>query len=211
MKRKIISYLLNFFLRLDNYCYKIISKLSIWDNNDIHPKHRIMNYHQFFVDNIGKNDNVLDIGCGNGFVAYDIAQKAKSVLGIDINKQSIKFGRKYYQRENLSFVIGDATKYQLKNNFDLIVLSNVLEHIKNRTAFLKKIRKIAPIILIRVPMINRDWLTLYKKEKGIEFRLDKTHFIEYTIESFEKELKKTGLKIKSYSIQFGEIWAIIKK
>ena len=39
-------------------------------------------------------------------------------------------------------------------------------------------------------MINRDWITLYKKELGIEWRLDKTHYIEYTLESFKEELEK---------------------
>jgi hypothetical protein len=62
-----------------------------------------------------------------------------------------------------------------------------------------------------VPMIDRDWLALFKKEKGVEYRLDKTHFTEYTIESFEEEIKEADLKIESYSVQFGEIWAIIKK
>jgi len=49
-----------------------------------------------------------------------------------------------------------------------------------------------------------------KKELGLEYRLDKTHFIEYTLESFQKELEKAGFKIYNYNIQFGEIWAIIK-
>ena len=58
-------------------------------------------------------------------------------------------------------------------------------------------------------MINRDWITLYKKELGIEWRLDKTHYIEYTLESFKKELEKAGLNLEKYSIQFGEIWAVV--
>jgi len=211
MKEWILNRLIKFFLRLDNFCYRKISRLAIWENNGIHPKHRIMNYHQFFIKNIGNNDEILDIGCGNGAVAYDLSKKAKSVLGIDIDKQNIESAKKHYQRKNLSFIVGDATKYQLRNSFDVIILSNVLEHIKNRTPFLKKIKKLAPTILIRVPMVNRDWLTLYKKEKGVEHRLDKTHFIEYTEESLREETKKANLKIESYSIQFGEIWAIIKK
>jgi len=68
----------------------------------------------------------------------------------------------------------------------------------------------APKILIRVPMFNRDWITLYKKELGIEWCLDSTHFTEYSLESFQEELKKVGLNLKKYKIQFGEIWAIIK-
>jgi hypothetical protein len=74
---------------------------------------------------------------------------------------------------------------------------------------LRKVKKLAPRILIRVPMINRDWITLYKKELGLEYRLDKTHFIEYTLESFKKELEQASLKIDKFSIQFGEIWAVI--
>ena len=59
-------------------------------------------------------------------------------------------------------------------------------------------------------MINRDWLTLYKKEIGANWRLDKTHYVEYTLDSFKKELGQSGLKIKSHSVQFGEIWAIVE-
>lgn len=211
MKKRVIAWLLKLFLGLDNYCYKLISKLAILENNGIHPKHRIMNYHQFFVDNIKKGDRILDVGCGNGAVAYDLSRKAESVLGIDINEENINYAKKNYQSDNLNFIIGDATKYRFKGNFDVIILSNVLEHIKNRVIFLKRIKRLAPKILIRVPTIDRDWLVLYKKEKGVEYRLDKTHFTEYTIESFEKEIKEADLKIESCSIQFGEIWAIIKK
>ena len=210
MKKKIINWLLEFFFWLDNFCYKKISKLAIWGNNGVHPKHRIMNYHQFFIDNVGKNDAVLDIGCGNGFVAYDIAQKAKSVLGIDISSKNIDFAKKHYQKSNLKFIVADATKFHPKNNFNVIILSNVLEHIEKRVKFLKKIKKLAPKILIRVPMINRGWLPLYKKEKGAEYLLDRTHFTEYTIKSFSEEIKEANLKISSYSIQFGEIWAVVK-
>lgn len=59
-------------------------------------------------------------------------------------------------------------------------------------------------------MINRDWIILYKKELGIEWRLDKTHYIEYTLESFKEELEKAGLNLEKYSIQFGEIWAVAR-
>jgi len=55
-----------------------------------------------------------------------------------------------------------------------------------------------------------NWITLYKKELGVEWRLDKTHYIEYTLESFKKELEKAELNLEKYSIQFGEIWAVAR-
>ena len=56
-------------------------------------------------------------------------------------------------------------------------------------------------------MINRSWLAVYKKDCGFEYRLHKSHYIEYTFESFKKEIESVGLKIITYSIQFGEIWS----
>lgn len=57
--------------------------------------------------------------------------------------------------------------------------------------------------------LNRKLLETIIK-LGLEYRLDKTHFIEYTLHSLKKELKLAGLKFISYSIQFGEIWARIQ-
>jgi len=46
---------------------------------------------------------------------------------------------------------------------------------------------------------------------GIEYRLDPTHMTEYTMESLQEELGKTGLRIEKASIQFGEIWAVVRR
>ncbi|MFA5210878.1 MAG: class I SAM-dependent methyltransferase [Patescibacteria group bacterium] len=210
--------LLNIFVKLDNFCYKIISRLVIYENDGVHPKHKIMNYHKFFIDNINENDEILDIGCGKGENAYDIAQKAKKVLGIDIKENNIKTANEKYHhacrqtgKANLEFLVGDATKNNFSKKFDKIVLSNVLEHIENRVEFLKSLHNISDVILIRVPMIDRDWLAVYKKNKGFEYRLDPTHFIEYTLDELKKELRDSGWKIEDYSIQFGEFWGVISK
>ena len=150
---------------------------------------------------------VLDIGCGNGALTYDVAKKAKKVIGIDLNEKNILTARRKYSRENIEYIHGNALSDLPKEQFDVIILSNVLEHIDKRVEFLVSLKKLAPKFLIRVPMLNRSWIDLYKKELGLEYRLDKTHFIEYTFEGFKEELDKAGLRILDYSIQFGEIWA----
>ena len=80
-----------------------------------------------------------------------------------------------------------------------------------RVKFLMSAKKLASKFLIRVPMLSRSWIDVYKKELGLEYRLDKTHFIEYTFEGFKEELSRAGLKVLDYSIQFGEIWAVVVK
>jgi len=200
-----------FFISLHNFSYRAISKIAIKRNKGIHPKHEILKYHDFFIKNINIEDLVLDIGCGNGILSYSLAAKAKKVFGVDIVNNNIEQAKKGNRFENLQFICADATNYDFKRKFDKIVLSNVLEHIENRIDFLQKLHKLSDIILIRIPMIDRDWLTLYKKKNGYEYRLDKTHFIEYTINNLKKELNQAGWNLEQHTIQFGEIWGIVKK
>ena len=103
------------------------------------------------------------------------------------------------------------------NNFGITSLSNVLEHIENRIDFLRKLIRQIPWqdaankrLLIRVPMIDRDWITVYKKELGIDYRLDSTHYTEYTYAQFEQELKDAGVQVLDQHVRFGEIYAVCK-
>lgn len=202
-------FLLKIALHVHNDLYRIASKLAVLHEGGLHPKHRIMKYHEFFVDHVRTTDYVLDIGCGNGALAVDLAKKAKHVIGIDIREKNKQAWLKHTE-SNLAFLVADATTYTPIATVDVVVLSNVLEHIEHRNEFLKHIKHLTPTFLIRVPMINRDWITLYKKELGVEYRLDKTHFTEYTLETFTSELTEAGFILENYSIQFGEIWAVVK-
>jgi len=197
-------------LRLHNFSYKLATRLAIRAEDGLHPKHRLMNYHKFFVDNVSPEDTVLDIGCGNGALTFDVAKKAKRIIGIDLSKKNIKIAKEKFSRENIEYIQGDILKSLPDEKFDVIILSNILEHIPNRIEFLENLKNKAQKFLIRVPMINRDWITLYKKELGVEWRSDPTHFTEYTLEGFKEELEKVNLNLENYSIQFGEIWAVVR-
>ena len=195
---------------MDNLIYRLLSKYSVKMEDGIHPKHRLMKYHDFFTNNINFGDMILDIGCGNGYNTYKIAEKAGSVVGIDIDEENIRLARKDFKKNNIKYIKGDATSYKFDKKFDAIVLSNVLEHLEDRIRFLKKVKDLGEKMLIRVPMFDRSWLVLYKKEFDVEYRLDNTHCIEYTIKSFLNELKKSGIENVTYSVHFGEIWATVK-
>lgn len=209
--RLLNSIKLKIFLRLYDNLYNQISHTAIKLNNGVHPKVNILKYHEFFRENVNEDSKVLDIGSGIGFLTYKVAQKAKKIVGIEINKKSVQYAQKHFNQENISYIHGDATKYNFEEKFDFIILSNVLEHIQDRIDFLRKIKDLSNFYLIRVPMINRSWIPIYKKQLGLEYRLDLTHYVEYTLESFQDEIEKVGLEMVSYSIQFGEIWAKIKK
>ncbi len=187
--------------------YAWVSASAVYLNNGIHPKHYLMKYHDFFVTNVRKSDIVLDVGCGNGLLAFDVSQKAKYVLGVDIVEDNIKKAKANFRKDNLEFLVQDITR-MTSPQYDVVIMSNVLEHIKNRSKALKKVRRLAPKLLVRVPLITRGWLPLYLKETGFDYRLDPTHETEYFEEEIMKELQSAGFKISKSYVKFGEFYAI---
>jgi SAM-dependent methyltransferase len=135
------------------------------------------------------------------------------VFGIDSNENSIKICRENFALKNITYVHGDALTDLPDENFDVIVLSNVLEHIEKRVEFLRVLdEKYKPgKILVRVPMFERDWRVPLKKELGIDYRLDGTHYIEYTRSEFFDEVKNAGMSVSHHEIAWGEIWASVAK
>jgi len=205
----IATFFCRLLLHVDNHIDRWTNELLMYTNQGVHPKHRLMSYSSFFLNHIDASDRVLDIGCGRGTVANTLAQKAIQVIGIDFNKKNIDYAQSHYSRSNLRFIQGDALVNLPSQRFDIIILSSVLEHIEDRTAFLKKLPMLGSRLLIRVPLITRDWLPLLKREWGIDYRLDDTHYVEYVEDEFKQEITQAGWCVTEWNIRFGEIWAVV--
>ena len=80
----------------------------------------------------------------------------------------------------------------------MYILSNVLEHINERVPFKYKIKP--KFFIIRVPAFDRDWRIPLKKELGVEWKLDNTHYIEYTKETLLNELLRSNIDIIDYKV-----------
>ncbi len=201
---------LKFLFGLDAGLYPLEGWMSVAYGNGAHTKHRHTKYHDFFVNRIKGGERVLDIGCGIGALSYDVAQKSGAfVEGIDLSPENISTARSRYAHPNISYEIGDVLQTPLKGPFDAVILSNVLEHLEHRSEFLRRVvETVRPgRLLLRVPVFERDWRVPLKAELGIDYRLDPTHFIEYTLESFAEEMESAGLKVTHQEVRWGEIWA----
>ena len=192
----------------------VINERALRCGDGIHPKHSLTKYHNFFTENILNGENILDVGCGYGAVAISVASsKNKSiVVGVDYDKNKLLQANKNNQLKNLDFVELDATKTIPKGNWDVIILSNVLEHINKRVLFLKKIIENSKCkkLLIRVPCFERSWEIPMRKKLKINFFSDDDHKIEHTVDEFLTEMKKVGLKVTDIKTSWGEIWAVCK-
>ena len=104
---------------------------------------------------------------------------------------------------------GDATRDLPAEHWDVIVLSNILEHVDDRVGLLRElVRRNSPgRLLIRVPLFERHWHLPLRRELGVEYFSDPTHRIEYTVAEFEAEVSAAGLVIVGRQTLWGEIWA----
>ncbi|MBN1151155.1 class I SAM-dependent methyltransferase [candidate division WOR-3 bacterium] len=82
---------------------------------------------------IGKRkfNEILDIGCGNGFFSHLLLAVSNKVTGIDISSRAIKEANaKYGKFENLKFIRADIGSFTTKNRFDLFFCSEVLYYLR---------------------------------------------------------------------------------
>jgi ubiquinone/menaquinone biosynthesis C-methylase UbiE len=175
-----------------------------------HPKHRLTQYHAFFIDSIAPGARVLDIGCGYGAVARSIALAVPTatVLGVDLDDGRLAQAQAANNPPNLSFLRADATKSLPPGPWTVVVLSNVLEHIDDRVGFLKSVLATASPghVLIRVPLFERDWQMPLRRELRVNYLSDSDHRIEHTVAELTAELREAGLEIVAQRTPWGEIW-----
>jgi len=204
---------LRFLFRLDAALYPLAGRLCERYGKGVHAKHRLTRYHDFFIDLLAGDERVLEVGCGAGHLAHDITMRTGcSLTAMDMDAGKIGIAKSLYPGSPVEWITGDATRDELNSGFDVVILSNVLEHLSERDAFLRRVWAAtgATRFLIRVPLFERDWRVPLKKELGIEWRLDPTHETEYTLESFAREMSDAGLEVLHQVVRWGEIWAEAK-
>jgi 2-polyprenyl-3-methyl-5-hydroxy-6-metoxy-1,4-benzoquinol methylase len=179
-----------------------------------HPKHQLTRYHDFFIAHIGEGERVLDVGCGYGAVARSIARAhpRASVVGLDYDKGRLAQAKASDNPPNLAFVETDATKSVPPGPWDVVVLSNVLEHIVDRPGFLAALiaNTGARRFLVRVPLFERDWKMPLRRRLGANYYSDPDHKIEHTQAEFRAEMNAAGLAVDELTTPWGEIWAVLR-
>ena len=190
--------------------YAALDRAAIAYDGGVHAKHRLTRYHDFFVERVRPGERVLDVGSGKGELAHDLVVRAgATVVGIDNDPAHLAFARSRFVDERLKFVAGDAAETLPDGHFDVVVLSNVLEHVERRVELLRRIvESTAPQrLLLRVPVLARDWTIPLRQEVGVTYFSDPGHFVEYEPESFRRELAEAGLRVTELIPIWGEIWA----
>lgn len=71
----------------------------------------------------------LVMGCGAGHVAVNIARQGTKVKAMDISTKAIEYAKANNHNKNVSYLVADATEFEVGRLFDFIVLPGIIDHV----------------------------------------------------------------------------------
>jgi len=104
-------------------------------------EYRLLKYKQLEVTKFCSGKCAIDIGCGVGILTQRLAPLFQSLVGIDGSPQKILYAQKNNQSPNIIYKCVLFKDFRPDCQFDTIIMTNVLEHIRNRFQFLNHIKK----------------------------------------------------------------------
>jgi 2-polyprenyl-3-methyl-5-hydroxy-6-metoxy-1,4-benzoquinol methylase len=165
--------------------------------NDINNKDRWQNEVYFFAKKIFLKNNlntVLDYGCGSGFKLLKYFKDHK-YTGIDLD-ETIKL----INKEN--FLSINDFNFNI-SSYDLVICSDVIEHVIDPDIILNNIKKInCKFIIFSTPdrnlLYNKDSILFFGPPKNI------AHIREWTFSEFNLYISNNGFEIIKHFISNSE-------
>ena len=86
-----------------------------------------------------KNVKILDIGCGGGLLSEPMCRLGAKVTAIDASIKNIEVAKLHAKKNNLkiNYICTSPEKLKVKNQFDVILNMEIVEHVENVNFFLK--------------------------------------------------------------------------
>jgi glycosyltransferase involved in cell wall biosynthesis len=155
--------------------------------------------HSMAIERVPAGARVLDLGCGRGLLAAELAKKGCTVHGVDNLELAQAPGLTGFTRHDLD----DGPPAVDLSDFDVVLLLDILEHLHSPEAFLAALRGLPgadqPQLLISVPNIAFLPLRLRLVAGGFEYGregiLDLTHRRLFTVRSLERLLEQCGFRL----------------
>lgn len=141
---------------------------------------------------------VLDVGCGEGFSLVQLQRNKIGRIheGVDYSHDAIRLGKKLYPKLNIKL----ANTYNLPykdSTFDLVICTEVLEHLERPHKALSEIKRVAKkYIIFSVP--NEPFFIIANLLRGKylgTFGNHPEHINHWKSGTFKRFLRKNGLKI----------------
>jgi len=115
-----------------------------WDLTSEADRQLHLSRYQFAREMFQEQWDCLDAACGSGYGAAFLAEKVRSVCGVDVNGNAVEFARAKYNGLNLTFRCSDL-QCELPfpdESFDAITSFETLEHVEKQEQMLSEFRRV---------------------------------------------------------------------
>lgn len=154
-----------------------------------------------------KPSSILDVGCASGWFLNEIYKRHPKTrhTGIDIYSSAIIYGKQKYR--NLRLLRADAHKIPFrKNSFDLVICTEVLEHVINPEKVLKEIKRVLKpdgIAIIEMDTGNLIFKFIWYIWTNIFHGVWRnSHIHIFNIRKLEKMIEKNGFFVEKNIFNF---------
>lgn len=93
-----------------------------------------------------KGKRILDIGCGSGRVAVELARRGAYVTGIDLSMNMIGMAKsmaeKYDVADRCTFIADDFAGHMFGEKFDISIALGFFDYTKDASRYLRKMRSL---------------------------------------------------------------------
>jgi 2-polyprenyl-3-methyl-5-hydroxy-6-metoxy-1,4-benzoquinol methylase len=139
---------------------KDFDRLAVLDSEGwTHNNH----YHKFLLQHVPREcRNALEVGCGTGAFARQLAERAGHVTAIDLSPEMVRVARSQSEAfPNIDYQLADVIECDLPaDHFDCIVTVATLHHLPLRTGLLKLKQALKPGGMLMV-------LDLFEPERNL--------------------------------------------
>jgi glycosyltransferase involved in cell wall biosynthesis len=156
--------------------------------------------HTMAIEAVEENAEVLDLGSGRGYVAAEMAKRARRVTAVD------RCPLPSTRTPNVEFIQWDLDSDTIPmdvSRYDQIFLLDIIEHLRDPEGFMEKLRASCvaarPEVIITTAnigfIVTRLMLLLGQFNYGRRGILDRTHTRLFTFDALRELLDQAGYKI----------------
>ena len=146
---------------------------------------------------LGRTLRMLDAGCGDGYWLHRLASvEGIELTGLDYNPLRVERARQAAPHAQIH--LGDIVEFVAEEPFDIVLLSQVIEHVEDDVGLLERVRTFLNedgVLILGTPNEASSLHQLRRQRLGESYKTDHVHF--YTESDICAGLQQAGFRIDS--------------
>jgi glycosyltransferase involved in cell wall biosynthesis/2-polyprenyl-3-methyl-5-hydroxy-6-metoxy-1,4-benzoquinol methylase len=171
--------------------------------------------HTLIVELTGFDKTVLEVGCSTGYLTRILKERGNRIIGIEVDPEAASVAAQFCEH----ILVGDVESLDLSatfapDSFDVIILGDVLEHLKWPQSVLRKLRPLLKpdgYLVVSLPNVTHGDIILHMLQGRFPYQdvglLDVTHFRFFGPEDVARMFQETEYEIRQFETTHLEIGA----